>query len=173
MHIKIKVILLTAVSLILQHECIFSQDSACSSPESSQFDFWLGEWNLDWRNENNEPGTGRNYVSKILGGCVIEENFSTSDNSFTGKSFSVYNPNKKCWQQTWVDNTGIYLDFTGGFADDKMILSRELITKDGRKFIQRMVFHNIKQNEFLWNWEQSTDDGKTWNLLWMIHYTRK
>lgn len=152
---------------------IVAQDSACSSPESRQFDFWIGEWKLEWTTEDNQPGTGTNVVQKILGSCVIEENFSTSDKSFVGKSFSVYNPNKKLWQQTWVDNTGIYLDFTGGLDDGKMILSRLLTTKDGKVFNQRMVFHNIRQNEFWWNWEQSTDDGKTWNLLWMIHYSRK
>ncbi|HEY3251492.1 MAG TPA: hypothetical protein VGK25_10285 [Ignavibacteria bacterium] len=168
-----KLLIITACFVFQQGFTIFGQDSACTSPENSQFDFWLGEWNLDWKTENNEQRFGTNVVSKILGGCVIEENFSTSDNSITGKSFSVYNPNKKIWQQTWVDNTGLYLDFTGGFEDGKMILSKVLIAKDGRKFDIRMVFNNIRQNEFWWHWEQSTDEGKTWSLLWLIHYKRK
>jgi len=170
---EMKILFFTSVCLVFQQGFIFGQDSACSSPEYSQFDFWIGEWNLEWKNEKNELWTGTNIVSKTLGGCVIEENFSTSDKSFIGKSFSVYNANKKFWQQTWVDNTGIYLDFNGGFEDGKMILSRVLIAKDGKKFNQRMVYNNIRPNEFWWHWEQSTDDGKTWNLLWLIHYTRK
>lgn len=152
---------------------LLAQNEPCTSPESSQFEFWTGEWNLEWQNEKNETITGRNTVKKILGGCVIEENFSTSDNTFIGRSFSVYNPDKKYWQQTWVDNTGGYLEFTGSFDEGKMILSRRTINKMNREIIQRMVFYDIHPDEFWWNWESSVDDGKTWKLLWKIHYMRK
>jgi len=72
-----------------------------------------------------------------------------------------------------VDNSGGYLEFAGGFEDKKMILSRELITKDNKKVKQRMIFYNITENKLDWNWEKSTDDGKTWQLAWKIHYSRK
>ena len=146
----------------------------CSAPEAGQFDFWIGDWNLEWRDQKGEILHGSNSVRKILGSCVIEENFKDeAAPPFMGKSHSVYNNKISKWQQTWVDNQGGYLDFTGGFSDGKMILSRALISKNGTKIRQRMVFFNISKDSFTWDWENSTDDEKTWNLLWRINYKRK
>ena len=149
-----------------------NNDSPCSSPEASQFDFWVGSWKLEWKNQDGVTETGTNTITKIFGGCVIEENFSNSNKQYTGKSVSVYNPNKKIWQQTWVDNGGAYLDFTGGSEDGKMILSRKGINRLGKEVMQRMVWYDISENELYWNWESSSDDGKTWKTLWKIHYTK-
>ncbi len=145
----------------------------CSAPEASQFDFWIGSWEGSWQNENGVTENGTNVISKILGSCVVEENFSTDDKSFIGKSVTVYNSYKKTWQQTWVDNSGAYLDFTGGMEGDKMVMSRKALKKDGSTTLSRMVFYDITKNDFQWNWESSVDDGKTWTLLWKIHYVRK
>jgi hypothetical protein len=53
-----------------------------------------------------------------------------------------------------------------------MILQRQA-TVDGQAFQQRMVWHNIAQKEFDWNWERSDDGGRTWKVLWAIHYVRR
>ena len=36
-----------------------------------------------------------------------------------------------------------------------------------------MVFKNITHDEFDWSWEGSKDGGKTWTVVWPIHYKRK
>ncbi|MGB5895337.1 MAG: DUF1579 family protein [Ignavibacteriaceae bacterium] len=144
----------------------------CSSPEANQFDFWIGEWKVEWQNTDSTKAEGTNVVTSILGSCVIQENFSGKPGvDFIGKSFSVYNPVKKIWQQTWVDDQGGYMVFTGGMEDEKMILSRK-ITRDENEIIQRMVFYNISKDEFDWNWESSKDIGKTWKLNWKLHYSK-
>ncbi len=113
-----------------------------------------------------------NVIQTILGGCVIEENFDGNPGvELTGKSFSVYNPVKKLWQQTWVDDQGGYMVFTGGMDNDKMILSRK-ISRDDKELIQRMVFYNISKNEFDWSRESSIDNGENWEMNWKIHYTK-
>jgi hypothetical protein len=137
-----------------------------SEQPESQFDFWLGEWECTW----GEGGKGGNRIERILDGKVIQENFDGED--FRGISVSVWNAHRKLWCQTWVDNSGAYLDFTGGFRDGQMILSRDAIL-DGKTFKQRMVWYNITDDEFDWNWERSDDDGKTWDLKWQIKYKRK
>ena len=134
-------------------------------PET-QFDFWLGEWDVAW----GEDGTGTNRIERILDGKVIQENFTAPD--LHGISVSSYDPERKCWCQTWVDNNGTYLDFTGRFEGDKMILTRDAIVR-GEASKQRMVWHNIQENQFDWNWERSDDGGETWRTLWQIKYTRK
>ncbi|KAA3597988.1 MAG: hypothetical protein DWQ06_12880 [Calditrichaeota bacterium] len=147
-----------------------SPKSPCDFTEAKQFDFWVGEWNLTWA----DSGKGFNKVEKILGSCVIQENFDGLESTpLKGISVSTYNKNLKKWQQTWVDNSGAYLDFVGEFADGKMILAREFTGKEGKKIMQRMVWFNITKNTLNWNWERSLDEGKTWKPLWQIHYTRK
>jgi hypothetical protein len=142
----------------------------CSAPEASQFDFWVGEWDLTW-----EGGKGTNTITSILGSCVIQEQFDGCDaegKGLVGLSHSVYNPRLDQWQQTWVDNQGSYLEFTGGMAGDTMVLSREA-TRDGKTFQQRMVFSDIKDNALNWSWERSDDGGKTWTPVWVISYQRR
>ncbi|HLO28042.1 MAG TPA: hypothetical protein VK249_02835 [Anaerolineales bacterium] len=134
-------------------------------PEN-QFDFWLGEWDATW--SNNEKGTNR--VERILSGKIIRENFVAPD--LEGMSVSAYDPERSLWCQTWVDNNGTYLDFTGNFEDGQMILARDAIVR-GEACRQRMVWYDIQDEQFEWNWERSDDGGQTWRVLWQIHYVRR
>ncbi len=150
----------------------------CMHPEAKQFDFWLGEWDLTWQGPQagipeGQEGKAVNIIKSELGGCVIAENFSFADSSFVGRSWSVYNPGKKRWQQTWVDNNGGYLLFTGEYRDGKMILQTQPYDRNGKTFVSRMVFKNIKNKSFDWDWQRSNDNGKTWNDVWNIHYLRR
>ena len=135
------------------------------NPEN-QFDFWLGEWEAAWGGD----GKGMNHVERILDGKVVQEDFNAPD--LHGISISVYDPERKLWCQTWVDNNGTYLDFTGRFENGKMILWRDAIV-GGKQCKQRMVWYNIEEAQFEWNWERSDDGGSTWRTLWQIKYTRK
>jgi hypothetical protein len=152
-----------------------SQPPPCTGAQHKQFDFWVGEWDLTW------PGTaagqtahGSNSVKSTLDGCVVQENFSGLDAMpLRGISVSMFDARSGKWKQTWVDNQGGYLDFTGEFRDGQMMLQRESIKADGTKVQQRMVYKNISPDEFDWSWERSLDGGKTWQVLWPIHYKRK
>jgi len=133
-------------------------------PEN-QFDFWLSDWDVAW----GDDGKGTNRVERILDGKIIQEKFSAP--GLQGMSVSSYDPERNLWCQTWVDNNGTYLDFTGTLGDGKMILSRDAIVK-GQACKQRMVWYDIRGDTLEWNWERSDDDGDTWRVLWQIHYRR-
>lgn len=133
---------------------------------NSQFDFWLGTWDVTW----GDDGAGTNHVLRIMDGKVIQENFSAP--GLQGMSVSVYDPERQLWCQTWVDNNGSYLDFTGQFADGKMTLVRNAIVQ-GAACQQRMVWYNLAPDGFDWNWERSDDGGQTWQVKWQIRYTRR
>jgi len=152
---------------------------ACQRPEQKQFDFWVGDWDLT--SPGSKPGEllhHHNTIKRILNGCIVQESFVGSDApeqgpQLLGASVSVFDVASGKWKQTWVDNQGSYLDFTGEFKDKQMVLSREATRPDGTKILQRMVWKNITQNEFDWSWERSKDKGQTWEVLWPIHYKRK
>jgi len=152
-----------------------SQPVPCTQPQVKQFDFWLGEWDLAWPGEKSgETAHGANSVRRVLDGCVVEENFNGGTAMhLRGKSVSLFDARSGKWKQTWVDNEGGYLDFVGEFKDSQMVLQREATRPDGTKALQRMVYKNITPQEFDWSWERSLDGGKTWQVLWPIHYKRK
>jgi len=149
--------------------------SSCSEPQQKQFDFWVGDWDLTWPAEGQmKAGHGANSINRTLDRCVVEEHFSGGDSvSLRGMSVSTYDARSGKWKQTWVDNEGNYLDFVGEFKDGQMVLAREATRPDGAKIQQRMVWKNINAKELDWSWERSEDGGKTWQVVWSIHYKRK
>jgi uncharacterized protein DUF1579 len=146
----------------------------CTSPEARQFDFWVGEWIATWKSPDGTSVQGSNRIESILGGCVISENFQGAGaQPLVGKSYSVWSPRAKKWQQTWVDNMGGYLALNGEFADGRMVLLREGILGNGKPGLQRMTYRDIAKDQFDWDWDTSEDGGQTWTNRWHIHYTRK
>lgn len=141
------------------------------------FNFWLGEWNLSWYHADSSKSTGYNRIVKILDGNVIQENFVSFSKKeeipLKGMSLSVYNPRTSEWHQTWTDNQGSYLDFKGRLEGEDRIFSTTRHKAEGTKVLLRMVFTDIQQDSFTWNWEASEDEGKNWQLLWQIFYQRK
>ncbi len=170
--IGLAVITLLAVLVSVTVTNAQQADDPCSTPGASQFDFWLGEWKAEWKDTEGKTGYGKNIITKEFGKCVINENFSTEDKTYTGKSLSVYNEKKKMWQQTWVDSRGAYMEFTGGKDGENMYLQRKVTNSEGKEIIMKMTFTDIKKDSFTWNWESSNDNGGTWVLQWQIHYTR-
>jgi hypothetical protein len=144
----------------------------CDGPEWKQFDFWLGDWELSYKAADGRTLRSRNKVTKILDGCVLLEQFAGAPGTrLDGHSVSTYDRNVKRWKQTWVDNSASYLDFTGGFAEEKMILVRDA-ERQGKKFKQRMVWQDIRADALKWLWQRSDDGGATWSTQWEIDYSR-
>ena len=161
--------LLTITCLfLLAPVAALAQSAPPPPPEAAQFDFWIGDWDASW----GEDLHGANRITKRWDLVVVEEFDGKPGMALEGHSVSVYDANAKQWKQTWVDNQGGYLDFTGGFADGKMTLSRSL-QKDGRTIHQRMVWYDITPDTFKWNWERSLDNGENWDVMWQINYARR
>jgi len=148
-----------------------SQPSAkpCGArPEYRQFDFWIGEWDV----QAGGKQAGTNNVQLILGGCVIFENW-TGARGMTGKSFNIYNAAKGKWQQTWVDSAGNVLELYGEFKDGAMRLVGEKPGPNGGKIIDRLTFFPLEGARVRQLWESSQDDGKTWSSVFDGLYIRK
>ena len=143
----------------------------CDSPESRQMDFWIGEWEASYVN-NAAPAKSRNRVTKILDGCAILEEFTGAPGiALDGRSYSVFDRATGEWKQTWVDNSGGYLDFVGTVVDGERVFARQL-RRQGKTIRQRMVFRDVKPESFKWLWQRSDDDGATWQTNWEIDYRR-
>lgn len=154
-----------------------AQERSCDTDAGHALDFWIGEWGLTWpggQGGTPEGGTGNgtNTVSRVLGDCVIEEQFRMA--GFDGMSVSVFNGRTKDWRQTWVDSQGGYIALSGGMHDGRMELRTEPFENPkGEKQINRMIWTNVTENALDWTWQRSLDGGEEWDDLWQIHYVRR
>ena len=164
-----KQITTTTLLLIFSSSLLYAQDG-------SEFDFWVGHWDLSWQYADGTTGAGKNHILKTLDGKVIQENFEAIDNGaykgFKGTSISVFNPNTKTWHQAWGDNQGGYFNFVGEVHDGNRIFKTSVNPQGQGALLLRMRFYNIEEDSFTWDWEQSKDGGESWNLQWRINYQR-
>jgi len=141
------------------------------------FDFWIGDWSATWKNPDGSTGKGRNHVTRTLDGKVIEEQFEEDPADpppvLRGHSVSVLQQATGSWRQAWVDNQGGYFSFTASVEGDKRIFATDLRADGDQVKGQRMVFRDITHDAFTWDWEGTSDGGKTWKLLWQIAYRRQ
>lgn len=143
-----------------------------SLTDTTLFDFWVGEWEASWTNADGTTGTGKNSIKKILDDKVIQENFSDSQ-GFKGTSITVFNKQRKTWHQAWADNQGGYYNFLGEVEGSKRIFRTPTREIGGKLMTLRMVFYDITPKSMMWDWEKSSDGGKTWELQWRIAYKKK
>lgn len=143
------------------------ESGACASPQARQFDFWIGQWEVTAK----DAVAGYSTITSILDGCVLLEEYSAANASYSGKSFNYYDEADGKWHQEWVDNGGLRLHLVGGFAGGKMVMSGERV-KDGVKMMDRITWSDNADGTVRQLWDASRDGGKTWNTLFDGLYTK-
>lgn len=145
----------------------------CTSPESRQFDFWLGEWDVS-------PGQSPVIVAESVvtlhdQGCVILENWRPFRNAH-GHSINAYDAANGKWRQTWVDATGVITQYAGAQDDGGVIRLENLGSGlgDSRPAEQRrMNFSRIDENTVRQWGERYDAAAQTWNTEWAFLYRRR
>ena len=67
---------LCALLVLSVHVHAQQPQDPCNLPEQKQLNFWIGEWDLTWPGKNaGEIRRGSNSIRRILGDCVVKENF--------------------------------------------------------------------------------------------------
>jgi len=138
----------------------------CNTPEYRQFDFWVGDWDVE---SAAAPGTvSRNLITRIHDGCTVREEYTTP-HGYAGSSLNFYDAPRKVWHQTWIDNQGGGLFLEGGLRGRDMVLS----TPMDRPEIQRITWTPLDDGRVRQHWESTTDGGKTWTSAFDGYYTRR
>ena len=141
---------------------------ACTSTEHHQFDFWIGEWDVTLPNGKH---AGTNRIEPILSGCVLRETWSGAG-GMHGTSYNIYDAAGRRWHQTWVDDGGNLLELNGTFAAGKMVLTGQQKDSAGT-MLQRITWTPSGDGQVRQLWETSTDDGKTWSVVFDGRYRKK
>ena len=127
---------ISRILLLLTTTAIFADETPpvpCSADEHRQFDFWLGHW-TSYSKEGKKQGT--NHLTKLMGLCVIQENWQSGGGKFKGTSFNFYDPARKEWHQTWVDSGGGTLLLDGGLVGGSMQLSGHRTRRNGDMVVE-------------------------------------
>jgi tetratricopeptide (TPR) repeat protein len=140
--------------------------------ENRQFDFWVGEWDVE--TTNGAVPAGQSKIERILADCVILENWQSNGNPYSGKSYNIYNSALKRWEQFWVDNAGGNIFFYGGLKNGVMdYWTDELPQPDGTKLKRHLQFFPLGPDKVRQFSQGSTDNGKTWTVEYEFTYIRK
>jgi hypothetical protein len=136
----------------------------CNTPESHQFDFWLGKWEV--HPNGVERVVAHSLIEKKYTGCAVRENWMPLGKELTGGggSLNLFDKRKKVWRQAWLDSTGTRVDFEGGLSDGVMTLTGAWadFAGPGRDALVRMHYQKQPDGEVRQWAEASRDDGKTW-----------
>jgi hypothetical protein len=139
-----------------------------TKPEYRQFDFWVGEWDVTAQ----EKKIATSSIQRIVGDCIIFENYSQLD-GYTGKSFSFFDAILGKWRQTWVDGTGNVGEYVGSYGESAMRFEGETHRSDGKKILSRMTLTKLGPDRVRQHSERSLDGGKTWAAGYDFVYVRR
>lgn len=149
----------------------FSQEQV--NTESSpyrHFDFWIGEWEV----YTNDELVGHNKIELLQNGFLIQENWTSEKESFTGTSYNFYNLKIKKWQQVWIDKNGSNLLLNGNLIDGKMVLQSEGDSNMGEpNSIHKITWAPMPNGDVKQTWESTTDNGENWSIQFQGIYKKK
>src|SRR5688572_6845780 len=144
-----------------------NQHPCRTTPEYRQFDFWLGEWDV----EQNGQKIARSSIQLILDECVVFENYEAAI-SYSGKSLSAWNSSLKRWEQYYTDTAGGARFWSGNLENGKMVYITEF-ERNGAKVLNRMTYSKEGPDRVRQFIETSLDGGKTWAAGYDGMYVRR
>ena len=129
-------------------------------PPERRFDFYLGEWDM------KKDGETEHYLSAVsaFDGKGLRVLSTEPDGSESAESLFLYDENAGVWRQVWVSVTGLVVTLEGSMEGDAMVL--RMVSENGQpKTDGRSVFKNVDATGFVYEWQQTKDDGQTWTTL--------
>ncbi|MEO1475470.1 MAG: hypothetical protein AAFS13_03735 [Pseudomonadota bacterium] len=140
----------------------------CSEPVYSDFDFWLGTWEV-----TNQDGVvqGQNTITKEEYGCLVLERW-TSANGGTGQSYNYVDPLSGKWRQVWVSAFS-NIDYEGGKTEAGGIrLEGEITQRDGSQYPFVGEWIPRDDGTVLQIFHQYNPETKSWDEWFAGIYTR-
>lgn len=164
-------ILIAVIALLVLPAGLNAQTGPALPPESRQFDFWIGEW--DVTTPDGKPA-GSSRIERIANGAGLLENWTgyPAPTGGNGKSLNAYNPARKQWQQFWVGAGGGVLELAGGLVGKDMVLVGEHGV-GGARLTEKITWTPNADGSVRQHWEQSKDGGKTWTTAFDGLYRKK
>ncbi|MBW8880294.1 MAG: hypothetical protein JF615_02390 [Asticcacaulis sp.] len=140
----------------------------CDTTESHQFDFWVGSWEV-FPVAHPETKIADSLIEKLYSGCAVRENWMPLKGG-GGGSLNAYGPGEGKWRQTWLDSSGAFADFKGGWNGTAMVIEG-VWGAPGQ--ITRMTYTPHPDGSVEQAGQTSDDGGKTWTASFDLIYRKK
>lgn len=161
----------------------------CAAPEARQFDFFLGDWQID-QTIRTAAGTYETYPARTsvrlaAGGCALVEDWigtvrffwagMTEPAELRGLSVRAWNPAAARWEIYWLDTMQPQFGepFTGTFAGGRGVFTRRSRAPDGTPQTVRITFEQPADGVVEWSLEVTGAAGGTWQRLWTMRMVRR
>jgi hypothetical protein len=153
-------------------------------PGADDFDFLTGEWDVAHRKLTQRLAgsdawvdfSGRTSARRLANGLGNLDDNSLDDpaGAYSAMTVRYFDPATRRWAIYWIDSrrhevepavVGVFEDGAGTFfADD---------TFEGRPIRVRFVWSEITANSARWEQAFSADGGASWEVNWVMRFTRK
>ena len=175
--------LTTIISLFLLLPAPVLTQVPCG-PESRQFDFWFGEWDVLNRNRPGDEsrwydtGMATDRVYPVAGGCGVVEHWrgDAFGEFLVGFSLRAFNPTTRQWDLVllWPSNgRPRFGELRGGFRHGRGEFYSRGVGPQGDTTFTRFTFSDITPETVLWQDGTSTDGGRSWSSAWIMEFTRR
>lgn len=142
----------------------------CDSPQSHQFDFWVGRWRVSPTGQPDRH-VADSLIEKLYLGCGVRENWAPLKGA-PGGSLNAYVPAERGWRQAWVDGQGSFVQFSGGWNGRAMVLTGRWPQPGHPGQLTRMTYTKGADGSVRQLGETSDDGGKTWSPGFDFTYRR-
>ncbi|MCG8414999.1 MAG: hypothetical protein MI746_12340 [Pseudomonadales bacterium] len=137
----------------------------------SDFDFWVGEWEVFDNNTGNRAG--ENSIVKMEDGCMLMESWSGGGGATTGTSINYYNSVTREWRQVWVSGGAYAIDIVGGLRGESMVLEGSIYNFAGAVWNFRGTWTPNADGSVRQFFEQFNHDTEEWAPWFDGRYVRK
>ena len=135
----------------------------------TDFDFWVGDWEV---HVAGGQLAGHNSITRAERGCVLIENWSSAGGG-TGMSINYLDKITDEWVQIWNAEGGTQISIRGGLTDEGMAMEGRIhYVNNGQTFPFRALWTPLEDGGVRQYFEQSNDDGATWQPWFEGFYSR-
>jgi hypothetical protein len=145
------------------------------------FDFLVGFWEIMNR-RLKEPLSGSedwdvfrssSECRRVFDGAANFDEISIPARGFSGLTLRLFDPERKEWSLYWASSRDGCLQppVVGCFSNGVgTFYSRE--TYNGAEIKVRFTWSDITPHSALWEQSFSTDEGRTWEVNWIMEFSR-
>lgn len=139
-----------------------------SLPAARRFDFYLGEWTMQ---KQGEPERFLS-VSSAFDGQGLHVASTDLDGTAYAESLFLYDEKAGLWRQTWMSTGGLVVILEGALEGDAMVL--RTVSENGQPATTgRSVFSNIDATGFVYQWQETSDGGASWETVSTRVFSRR
>ena len=156
-------------------------------PEAKQFDFLVGQWEVDVKPKvgglaamiHGAPTLAGSWKAwRAFDGFGVDDELRIVDGNGNPRSLShnlrVYDSTAKRWTITGLD---VYRargsNATAQWRDGEMHVEGRGTDAEGKPYVTRTRFHDITADSFRMQQDRSTDDGESWDEAVLVIEARR